>query len=213
MLLPLAGRADEAAVKAALARPILTPRQALLELQDHVEGRLPKIPAAKTAAEWEAVAARLRQEILDRAVLRGEAAAWAKAKGKVEYLDTIAGGEGYKIRKLRYEAVPGMWVPALLYVPDAMLAKTPVMLAVNGHEPKGKAAGYKQIRCINLAKRGMLVLSPEWFGTLGVVERRTTSTPTPPWRSCAAPSRLCGPRCTSARRAPGSAGPPASAFS
>jgi dienelactone hydrolase len=40
----------------------------------------------------------------------------------------------------------------------------PVHLAVNGHEPVGKAADYKQIRCINLAKRGMLVLNVEWLG-------------------------------------------------
>src|SRR5262245_42136877 len=160
LLLPLALHADEAAVKAALARPILTPRQSLLELQDHVEARLPKLPEAKSARDWESLAAKLRQEVLDRVVLRGEAGAWAKAKCNVEYLDTIAGGEGYKIRKLRYEAVPGMWIPALLYVPDKPPAKTPVMLAVNGHEPKGKAADYKQVRCINLAKRGVIVLSP-----------------------------------------------------
>src|SRR6185312_14088437 len=34
---------------------------------------------------------------------------------------------------------------------------------VNGHDPNGKAADYKQIRCINQAKRGMIALNPEWF--------------------------------------------------
>jgi len=57
-----------------------------------------------------------------------------------------------------------MWIPALLYIPDKLTGKVPVMLAVNGHEAAGKAVGYKQIRCINLAKRGMLVLNVEWFG-------------------------------------------------
>ena len=38
------------------------------------------------------------------------------------------------------------------------------MLAVNGHDRAGKAAGYKQTRCINLAKRGMIVLNVEWLG-------------------------------------------------
>lgn len=163
-LLPAPLLADEAALKAALAREIISPRQTLLELQDHVEARLPTLPTAKTAAEWEALAARLREDVLARAVLRGEGKTWSKAKTAIEYLDTIAGGEGYKIRKLRYEAVPGMWIPALLYVPDTLAAKTPVMLAVNGHDAKGKAAVYKQIRCINLAKRGLLVLNVEWFG-------------------------------------------------
>ena len=40
----------------------------------------------------------------------------------------------------------------------------------NGHVgPKGKAIQYEQLRCINLAKQGMLALHPEWlvFGELG----------------------------------------------
>src|SRR5437588_648148 len=53
---------------------------------------------------------------------------------------------------------------AVLYVPDKLSGKVPVMLAVNGHDRNGKAADYKQTRCINLAKRGMLVLNVEWFG-------------------------------------------------
>src|SRR5262249_33738818 len=37
-------------------------------------------------------------------------------------------------------------------------------LNVNGHDGNGKAAPYKQIRCINLAKRGILALNVEWLG-------------------------------------------------
>src|SRR5262249_14900902 len=70
-----------------------------------------------------------------------------------------------------YECLPGLWIPALLYEPE-MLAEAkaasdrnvPVVLNVNGHDPNGKAAEYKQIRCINLAKRGLLALNIEWFG-------------------------------------------------
>src|SRR5256885_5993476 len=57
-----------------------------------------------------------------------------------------------------------MWFPALLYEPITLTGKVPVALHVNGHEPTGKAVAYKQIRCINLAKRGMLVLNTEWIG-------------------------------------------------
>jgi len=31
------------------------------------------------------------------------------------------------------------------------------------NDGKGKAADYKQMRCINMAKRGMLLLNVEWF--------------------------------------------------
>ncbi|PHX70279.1 MAG: hypothetical protein CK548_09825, partial [Opitutia bacterium] len=88
---------------------------------------------------------------------------WRDAKARVEWLDTLPGGPGYTIRKLRYEALPGLWIPALLYLPDNISGKIPVHLAVNGHDKDGKAAPYKQLRCINLAKRGIASLNVEWF--------------------------------------------------
>src|SRR5262249_12389309 len=81
-----------------------------------------------------------------------------------EWLDTIAGGPGYTIRKFRYEALPGMWIPGLLYLPEKLEGRVPLALNVNGHAPEGKAVNYKQLRSINLAKRGLLVLNVEWFG-------------------------------------------------
>src|SRR4029077_6431138 len=71
---------------------------------------------------------------------------------------------GYQIKKLRYEALPGLWIPALLYEPEKVVGKMPAVLNVNGHDSKGKAAPYKQVRCINQAKRGMLALNLEWYG-------------------------------------------------
>jgi dienelactone hydrolase len=80
------------------------------------------------------------------------------------WLNTIAGGPGYRIKKLRYEALPGLWIPALLYEPEKLAGRVPAILNVNGHDRNGKAAPYKQIRCINQAKRGMLALNVEWLG-------------------------------------------------
>jgi dienelactone hydrolase len=153
-------------VAAALAHSIIGPRQTLGETIDHAMARIPRMPALTTVAEWEAYAKRTRAEVYRRVLFRGAAAAWRDAKTRVEWLETIDGGPGYHIRKLRYEAVPGFWVPALLYQPDdlARRGKVPAVLNVNGHDPKGKAADYKQLRCINLAKRGILALNVEWLG-------------------------------------------------
>ena len=147
-----------------LARNIIGPNLALAEIQSYTENRVPLMPALKSAAEWENEAARLRREALTDVIFRGEASQWRDAKSKVEWLDTIAGGPGYTIRKLRYEALPGLWIPALLYLPEKITGKVPVHLAVNGHDAVGKAAPYKQIRCINLAKRGVISLNAEWLG-------------------------------------------------
>ena len=147
-----------------LARNIIGPNLALAEVQSYTENRVPLMPALKSAAEWENEAARLRREALNDVIFRGEARQWRDAKSKVEWLDTIVGGPGYTIRKLRYEALPGLWIPALLYLPEKITGKVPVHLAVNGHDALGKAAPYKQIRCINLAKRGVISLNAEWLG-------------------------------------------------
>jgi dienelactone hydrolase len=165
VVFPAAALAAEASdLQKTLERPILAPQQTLAESQKYCASKIPPLPQVKTAAEWKPLADQLRQEVLARAVFRGEAVKWRDAKLGVEWRETIPGGPGYRIRKLRYEALPGLWIPALLYEPENLAGKAPVFLNVNGHDPGGKAADYKQIRCINLAKRGILALNPEWFG-------------------------------------------------
>ena len=163
-LTSLARGADSAALTALLARPILDAGTPLAEVQAFTEQRVPAMPTVTTLAEWQRFAARTRRDVLEKIVFRGELARqWRDAKTKVEWLDTIPGGPGYSITKLRYEALPGLWIPALLYRPENVSGKIPVHLAVNGHDRDGKAAPYKQLRCINLAKRGIATLNVEWF--------------------------------------------------
>jgi hypothetical protein len=152
-------------VEGALAAKVIDPQLPLREVQEFTESRVLPMPEARSVAEWEKHAARMRQAVFDRVVFRGEAAQWRKIATKVESMGVIDGGDGYRIRKLRYEAVPGMWIPVLLYEPTNLKGKVPVVLNVNGHDrTNGKAAKYKQIRCINQAKRGMLALNVEWVG-------------------------------------------------
>jgi hypothetical protein len=151
-------------LKAILAREIIGPSTALEEVQAYLEARIPALPEVRDAAQWAGVAEKLRRDVLDQVVYRGEAARWRDLPARVEWAGDLAGGPGYRLRKLRYEAVPGLWVPAALYLPEPLSGKVPVHLAVNGHDGKGKAADYKQARCVNLAKRGMIVLNAEWVG-------------------------------------------------
>jgi len=135
------------------------------EAQRYCEARVPRMPKMKSADWWKAESARLRKEILDKVVYVGEAAGWRDAETKVEWLETIDGGPGYRIRKLRYEALPGLWIPALLYEPEKLSGKVPAIVNFHGHSHSGCADGPKQLRCINLAKRGMLAISLAWVGT------------------------------------------------
>jgi hypothetical protein len=159
--------ADPSPVADFLKRPLLPADEVTLEVRDHVRPKIPRLEppgmAIKTAADWEKESERLRQETRSKVIFRGEAAKWRDAKTRVEWLDTIQ-ESGYRIKKVRYEILPDFWIPALLYEPEKLEGKVPVSLAVNGHDATGKSADYKQIRCVNMAKRGMIVLNIEWLG-------------------------------------------------
>ncbi len=155
---------DQEELKILLERPILDPQLPLQEVQEFCKSHVLTMPHVETVEQWEQHAEQIRQAVLDRVVFRGEATKWRTAPTEVQWQETLEGGVGYHVRKLRYEALPGLWIPALLYVPDKLEGKVPVVMNTNGHEPLGKAVHYKQIRCINQAKRGMIALSPDWFG-------------------------------------------------
>ena len=156
--------ADPSELKALLEREIVGSLLPMAEVQRYCDQRVPPMPEAQSVAEWEAEANRIRTAVLEGIVYRGEAAKWRDATAKVEWMETIEGGPGYRIKKLRYEALPGMWIPALLYEPEKLSGKVPAVLNVNGHTALGKQYPPKQIRCINQAKRGMLALNLEWVG-------------------------------------------------
>ncbi len=156
--------ADQAEIETLLKRDIIGGDLSMAEVQWYCDERVPAMPPVTTVEQWEQEAERIRAAVLERIVYRGAAAGWRDAETKVEWLDTIDGGPGYRIRKLRYEALPGLWIPALLYEPEQLTGQVPVILNVNGHTPLGKQYPPKQIRCINQAKRGMLALNIEWVG-------------------------------------------------
>ncbi len=151
-------------VESLLNREILDRATPLSEVQTFVESRVPLMKSYAASDQWNSEADKMRQEVLEKVVYRGQAVKWRDARTSVQWLETIPGGPGYTIRKLRYEALPGMWIPALLYLPDKISGHVPAVLNVNGHSPEGKQYPPKQMRCINLAKRGMLALNIEWLG-------------------------------------------------
>jgi dienelactone hydrolase len=156
--------ADRAQIQSWLEREIIGSDISLAEVQWYCDERVPAMPVVENLAQWEAEADRIRAAVLERIAFAGEAARWRDAATRVEWLETIDGGPGYRIRKLRFEALPGLWIPALLYEPEQLSGKVPVVLNVNGHTSLGKQYPPKQIRCINQAKRGMLALNLEWVG-------------------------------------------------
>ncbi|MFO0872008.1 MAG: hypothetical protein U0935_24030 [Pirellulales bacterium] len=147
-----------------LSQNVLPPGQAQADVLAHTEARVPRLAVPVTRDAWETQAEQIRREMLERVVFRGIPASWREGKPQVEWIEDAPGGPGYRLRRLKYEALPGLWVPALLYEPTELTGPLAVSLHVNGHDGAGKAAPYKQIRCINLARRGVLALNVEWLG-------------------------------------------------
>jgi len=64
--------------------------------------------------------------------------------------------DGFHIEKLIFESLPGIYVTALVYVPDDDARKHPAVLVPAGHSANGKS--YYQALCQRLAQRGYVVI-------------------------------------------------------
>jgi hypothetical protein len=156
-----------------LGEEILSPSVAVFQVRRYLLDRVAPAPVPTTAQQWTADAQRLRQHLLTHVVFHGWPQEWVSAPPKFEDLGVIEKGDGYRLRKLRYEIVPGFQSVAILYEPENLQGKVPAILNVNGHVgPPGKTVEYKQKRCINFAKHGIMALNVEWlaFGELGQEE-------------------------------------------
>ena len=145
---------------------IVSPAVSDFQVRQHIiqaSSPLPKPPG--TPQEWTASAQRLRRHLLDEVVFHGWPKDWVEAAPKFEEAGVIETGHGYRIRKLRYEIVPGFQSSALLYEPEHIDGTIPAVLNLAGHDgPLGYAYEFKQKRCISYAKHGILALNLEWFG-------------------------------------------------
>ena len=155
---------DNSEVTNVLSRQIQLHQTVAYQLQEYLFKSIPKLPTPSSAQAWTGEEARLRKQILDDVAFHGWPKAWIDSPPKFEDLGEVPGGNGYRMRKLRFEIVPGFDSTAILYEPLNVHGKVPAILNVHGHDPLGKAAEYKQKRCINFAKRGIYALSLEWIG-------------------------------------------------
>jgi dienelactone hydrolase len=164
------GQSEPEQLDPILKDEILPPAVAEFQIRHYLVNRIaepPRVPP--TPQEWSSQAAQLRHHLLAEVAFHGWPKEWVEAGPKFEEVGVIETGSGYRIRKLRYEIVPGFFSAALLYEPAHLSGKIPAILNLNGHVgPLGKAVEYKQKRCINYAKHGILALNLEWlsFGEL-----------------------------------------------
>ncbi len=152
----------------ALASPVQSPAVTQYQLQQYLLHKIPPLPSASSAQQWTQEVDRMRGHILNDIAFHGWPREWIDAAPHFEDMGVIESGEGYRIRKLRYEVIPGFMSTALLYEPTKIAGRIPAILNFIGHEPEGTAVEYEQKRCINFAKLGMVALDVGWmeFGDL-----------------------------------------------
>jgi hypothetical protein len=151
-------------VKEILNHHIQDPVLVEFQLKQYLMGRVPPLPMPRTSGEWTAAADRIRSDVLTQIVFHGWPKEWVEAPPRFEDLGPLPSGGSYRMRRLRFEIVPGFWSTAILYAPVNLQGTVPAVLDVSGHFPAlGKATDFKQKRDINYAFRGMLALNLEWL--------------------------------------------------
>jgi hypothetical protein len=142
------------------------------QLQRYLMKNIPKPLVPASTERWNLEVKNLRKHILEEVVFHGWPQEWIDSSPRFEQTEVIETSHGYRLRKYRYEIVPGFASTAILYEPEPLNGKVPAILNLTGHEPLGNLTEYEQKRCINFAKRGILALSLGWpgLGELGQPE-------------------------------------------
>jgi len=108
----------------------------------------------KTTADWETIRPQRYNEFLEMMGIQ-DYAGKEKTELNVKVTGTIQ-RDGYRIEKLYYESLPGLYVPANLYIPDNIKKPTPAILYVCGHSLTQKV-GYQPYPA-KLAELGFVCL-------------------------------------------------------
>ncbi len=87
----------------------------------------------KSVNDWEMIRDRRHKEFIEMMGIQDYYYS-EKTDLNVKYTGTIQ-RDGYQIKKLYYESLPGLYVPANLYVPDNIKNPTAAILYVCGHSP------------------------------------------------------------------------------
>ncbi len=110
-----------------------------------------------------------RAELIRNGILKGSGLDHfpEKAQLKPRYTDSRI-YEGYSVRNVAIESLPGVFVTGSLYLPEVRKEKMPGILSTHGHWAKAEDYGrYRrdaQIRCAALARMGAVVFAYDMVG-------------------------------------------------
>ena len=137
-------------------------RQQLIETLDQIANRqlaerAQHVAGIQTRAAFEQRKAQVRAKILELIGGLPE----HRGPVAVKEFGSLA-GDGFRVEKLAYESLPGLWVTANLYIPAAGNGPFPAVLLAPGHEATGKQSQYSFGG--NFARSGIMALAIDPLG-------------------------------------------------
>src|SRR5215472_6321916 len=90
---------------------------AAYQLQQYLMKDIPKPLLPANAEQWNKQAQKLRAHVLKDIVYHGWPQEWIDSPPRFEQTELMETGHGYRLRKYRYEIVPGFVSTAILYEP------------------------------------------------------------------------------------------------
>ncbi|MBX7259965.1 MAG: acetylxylan esterase, partial [Candidatus Hydrogenedentes bacterium] len=126
-------------------------------VRQQADARIAAHPAVSGMDEWTARRSGIR------AALTRAWGAWPEPPPLEPRILGSFDRDGYRVEKLVFQTLPGVWMTANAYVP-ARPGPMPAILQVHGHWPGAKQDPVVQARCIGAARQGYFVLSVDAFG-------------------------------------------------
>ena len=105
--------------------------------------------------DWEALREKRYEQLVEMMGLQGKQLGGNRPALKITKTGVIQ-KKGYRIEKLYYESLPGLYVPANLYIPDGIKKPVPAILYVCGHSHTQKH--HYQAHAKNFAQNGFVCL-------------------------------------------------------
>jgi len=109
-------------------------------------------------AEWETIRQARYSEFLEMVSIQDMPITGERSPLNIKVTGSIQ-ADGYRIEKLYYESLPGLYVPANLYIPDNIKEPVPAILYVCGHSHTQKV--HYQTHPAKFAKLGFVCLIVE----------------------------------------------------
>ncbi|RIH62840.1 xylan esterase [Mariniphaga sediminis] len=123
-----------------------------------LDKRTDAITQLKTAQDWQS----RQQKVKD--ILKNIVGPFPVKTPLNPKVTGIIYGEGFRVEKILYESIPGLYVTGCLFIPNRIIGKHPAILNVSGHSAQSFRRDFYQNVILNLVKKGFIVLSIDPIG-------------------------------------------------